>query len=164
MKLILDIQNSVNIETPSNETLKKWVHLALSDQGLEESAIEISIRIINKEEMQQLNETYRGKTGPTNILSFPFVPPPGLPEEATSVRLLGDIVICAPLATEEARQQGKDTIGHWSHLVIHGVLHLLGYDHEHDKEATLMEALEIKLLKVLGFPHPYEGNHHALAH
>ena len=100
--------------------------------------------------MQQLNAHYRGRDYATNVLSFPA----DLPEEL-EVPLLGDVVICAPVVRDEARDQGKTLAAHWDHMLIHGVLHLLGYDHESDHEAQEMEALEIRALASLGWTDPY---------
>ena len=102
--------------------------------------------------MRDLNARYRGKDRPTNVLSFPADLP-----EAVELPLLGDIVICAPVVHDEARQQGKSPAAHWDHMLIHGVLHLLGYDHESDREAEEMEALETRALQILGWPCPYSA-------
>ena len=103
--------------------------------------------------MQELNREYRGKDYATNVLSFPFERPAGV---ELPVRVLGDIVLCAQTVQREARAQGKDVAAHWAHLVVHGVLHLLGMDHEHARQARAMETTEIAVLKELGYPNPYE--------
>jgi probable rRNA maturation factor len=113
------------------------------------------VRLVDTEEMTSLNETYRGVTGPTNVLSFPS----DLPDEL-HLPLLGDIVICAPLVRSEAAQQGKSLTTHWAHMTIHGTLHLLGYDHIAEDEAATMEALESAILARLDYPCPYQGNLH----
>lgn len=128
---------------PSATLLKKWCVAALTQQKIKTA--EICIRVTGKKESATLNKTYRNKTGATNVLSFPVDVPP----------LLGDLVICAPLVNEEASEQHKTAKAHWAHLVIHGTLHLLGYDHIKNREATEMEALEVKILHKLGFDNPY---------
>ena len=100
--------------------------------------------------MAELNEQYRHKSGTTNVLSFPFENPPG-----AESNILGDIVVCAPVVEREAREQGKTLMSHWSHMVVHGILHLRGYDHETDDEAKAMEDLETQILTGLGFDAPY---------
>jgi len=132
---------------PSRYYFQRWVNLALAKHN---KPVEVTIRIVNQKESALLNETYRHKTGPTNILSFPFETPPGI-----KMPLLGDLVICAPLVAKEAKQQQKTLIAHWAHLVIHGILHLLGYDHIKKKDAAQMEKIEIELLARLGFADPY---------
>jgi probable rRNA maturation factor len=123
----------------------------------------IAIRLVDEPESQALNSQYRGKDKPTNILSFPFELPEGLPAEAADA-MLGDLVICAPIVQQEAKQQQKPIMDHWAHLVMHGALHLLGYDHIEEQEAEQMEALERQLLEQLGIPDPYliEKREHSL--
>ncbi|WP_342146881.1 rRNA maturation RNase YbeY [Rickettsiella endosymbiont of Aleochara curtula] len=136
-----------NTFIPSRYFLQRWVNKALSKQV---GTNAVNIRLVSKKESAALNSTYRHKNGPTNILSFPFEPPPGV-----SSAFLGDLVICAPLVNQQAKQQAKTPLTHWAHLVIHGCLHLIGYDHVHDKDATKMETLEIQLLEDLGYENPY---------
>jgi probable rRNA maturation factor len=112
--------------------------------------VEVSVRIVDTAEMTTLNQSWRGKAGATNVLSFPANLPAELP-----VALLGDIVICAPVVAAEAAQQHKAPDAHWAHMTIHGTLHLLGYDHIKEDEATLMEALESAILNELNYPCPY---------
>jgi probable rRNA maturation factor len=131
---------------PSPAAIRNWVSHAL--QG--EDDVELVVRIVDEAEMTALNQRYRGKSGVTNVLSFPYEPLPGAP-----AGLLGDIVVCAPVVAEEAVRQGKPLDAHWAHLVIHGVLHLQGYDHHHDPDAYRMETLETQLLAGLGFDDPY---------
>jgi len=133
---------------PSEQQFQFWVDTVLSDTSVDS---EIVIRLVDNEESADLNQQYRHKSGPTNILSFPFEAPEGI-----DMDLLGDLVVCAPLIAEEARQQGKPLLHHWAHITIHGVLHLLGYDHIEDGEADEMEALEIVLLNQLEIPNPYQ--------
>ncbi len=130
---------------PDNEILKAWATAALDQQEYN-----ITLRIVGEEEMAELNEQYRHKSGTTNVLSFPFENPPG-----AESNILGDIVVCAPVVEREAREQGKTLMSHWSHMVVHGILHLRGYDHETDDEAKAMEDLETQILTGLGFDAPY---------
>ena len=133
---------------PTAEDLETWVVAALADR---EDA-ELTVRIVGRRESRELNRSYRGKDAETNVLSFPAELPEGI-----DLPLLGDIVICAPLVADEASAQGKPLRNHWAHLAVHGVLHLLGYDHQDDDEAEEMEALETSLLGSLGIPDPYRA-------
>jgi len=135
---------------PAAVAVRQWARAVLSQQG---RGGEVTVRIVGAEEGAALNQRYRHKTGPTNVLSFPYGPP-----EETMSLLLGDIVICAPVVLAEAGAQGKAPDAHWAHMVVHGVLHLLGYDHETDREARDMEALEAALLRRLGYSDPYGEN------
>lgn len=117
--------------------------------ALGEAEGELTLRIVGRAESQALNAQYRGKSSPTNVLSFPYE------MEIEALPLLGDIVICAPLVLSEARAQGKTARAHWAHLVIHGCLHVLGYDHVQEAEAIVMETRERELLSKLGFANPY---------
>ncbi|WP_434112427.1 rRNA maturation RNase YbeY [Methylocaldum sp. GT1TLB] len=127
----------------------KFLHWASAAAKREDA--ELVIRIVDETESVELNEHYRHKAGPTNILSFPFEVPEGVPNQ-----LLGDLVICAAVVEREAREQGKTLEAHWAHMVVHGVLHLQGYDHISESDAAVMEAEEIAILNDLGFPNPYE--------
>jgi len=131
---------------PGEGDLHRWVALALGNR----TDAELTVRIVGRDESRQLNRDYRGKDSATNVLSFPADLPQGI-----DLPLLGDIVVCAPLVAEEAATQGKSLTDHWSHLTVHGVLHLLGYDHQAEDEAEKMEALEISLLSGLGVENPY---------
>jgi probable rRNA maturation factor len=111
------------------------------------------IRIVDEDESAQLNETYRHKSGATNVLSFPFDVPEGI-----ELNLLGDLVICAPVLSREADTQNKTIMAHWAHIIIHGTLHLLGYDHIDDVDAQEMEEKEIALLQTLSISNPYDDN------
>jgi probable rRNA maturation factor len=133
---------------PSEQQFQQWVDLVLADQ---ERDNEIVIRLVDEAEIADLNRQYRHKSGPTNILSFPFEAPDGV-----ELDLLGDLVICAPLIAREAVQQNKQILHHWAHITIHGVLHLLGYDHIEESEAEEMESVEIKLLNMLNIDNPYQ--------
>lgn len=149
MNLCLDIQNaSSGVEPPPAATLEQWVRAALD--GRRDDA-ELSLRIVDEDEIAQLNARYRGKDYPTNVLSFPSDLPPEL-----ELPHLGDIVICAGVVEREACEQHKSSAAHWAHMVVHGTLHLLGYDHIDDAEAAEMEGLETDILQRLAFPNPYE--------
>ena len=134
--------------TPADEEFQKWVKAALS--GIRNEAV-LAIRIVDSEEGQQINRRYRDKDYTTNVLSFPADLPTGIADAQ-----LGDLLICAPVVANEAREQGKRETDHWAHLTVHGVLHLLGYDHENDADAGVMESLEIKILNGLGISNPYQ--------
>ncbi|MCG9728905.1 rRNA maturation RNase YbeY [Shewanella sp. Isolate13] len=145
----LDLQIAVEgFELPSQADFELWVKTALRDTM---SEAELTIRIVDVEESQELNSTYRGKDKPTNVLSFPFEAPPGI-----ELPLLGDLVICAAVVKQEAIDQNKPLIAHWAHMVVHGCLHLLGYDHIDDSEAEEMESLETQLIESLGYTNPYK--------
>jgi len=132
---------------PGAASLSRWAEAALAGRR---SEAELSIRIVGEEEGAALNDTYRHKAGPTNVLSFPAELPAGVP-----VATLGDLVICAPVVAREAAAQGKLPEAHWAHMVVHGCLHLLGYDHMDDAQAAEMEPLETRILAALGFQDPY---------
>ena len=134
-------------DVPSDNNFKQWVSACLQK---DQQTSEVSIRIVDERESHSLNLQYRGKDNPTNVLSFPIELLDGVECE-----LLGDIVICAPVVEAEALEQNKTSLSHWAHLTIHGTLHLLGYDHEHDIEADIMESREIEILADLGFTNPY---------
>ena len=115
---------------------------------------ELLVRIVDPAESRQLNGEYRGRDAPTNVLSFPFEAPEGLPGQAVP-EILGDLVVCAAVIAEEAEEQGKSCQAHWAHMLVHGLLHLLGHDHQDDEEAAEMEALESRILEQLGFTDPW---------
>lgn len=139
--------------------LRRWAKAALISNKAKPA--EVTIRIVDTDEMTNLNDTYRGKPKSTNVLSFPLSVPEDIQHD---VPILGDIVICAPYVNHEAQEQGKLQDAHWAHMVVHGIFHLLGYDHETDQEAKTMESLEIAVMHTLGFTNPYETgeniNHH----
>ena len=154
MNLFLDVQFADEIADvttlPTEAQLTLWATTALQGRtGFSEP--ELTIRLTDDEESQALNSEYRGKDKPTNVLSFPFDAPPEVPLE-----LLGDLVICVGVVEREAVEQDKTAEAHWAHMVIHGCLHLLGYDHIKDDEAEEMEALERDLLASLGYSDPYQ--------
>jgi probable rRNA maturation factor len=148
MTIELQVQRATDLEQlPADAQFERWVRTALTRRG---EAV-LTIRIVDLEESRRLNKRYRGKDAATNVLSFPAE----LPAEI-DLPLLGDIVICAPVVVAEANAQKKPVAEHWAHLTIHGVLHLLGYDHQEPGEAVAMESLEISLLESLGIANPYE--------
>jgi len=168
-----EIQNAQGVEDFSNvlndpsavpacDLFEKWINAALKDEkkisemqlAQLESAqqnIEITVRIVGHAESQELNQRYRKKNKPTNVLAFPY----GLDDMSLDDPHIGDLVICAPLVKQEALEQEKDVEAHWAHLVIHGCLHLVGYDHIHDEDTVKMEKREVELLADLGYPDPY---------
>jgi probable rRNA maturation factor len=150
VKLHVDIQTACSQSVPAEEDIRRWIAAALHGRATQEQ-VEVSVRLVESDEMARLNETYRGKTGATNVLSFPA----SLPEEL-AIPLLGDIVICAPVVSAEAAQQGKTESAHWAHMTVHGTLHLLGYDHIEEEEAAIMEALESTILSELNYACPYD--------
>jgi probable rRNA maturation factor len=149
MNHIIDIQNACDAnEIPTTDLFQQWVDTAF--EMLVEQEFELTIRLVNMAESQQLNKQYRQKDKATNVLSFPFEVPDGV-----ELNLLGDLVICAQVVEHEAKAQNKKLFDHWAHMVIHGCLHLLGYDHINDTDANEMEALEIKFLAKLAIANPY---------
>jgi len=132
---------------PSDDDIRLWTSAALPAR----SAAELSVRVVGKPEMQTLNREYRGKDYATNVLSFPADLPPEV-----QLPLLGDIVICAAVVSREAREQNKALDAHWAHMLIHGTLHLQGYDHQNDADAKKMESREIRILAKTGFDDPYQ--------
>jgi len=133
---------------PDEQQIQHWIDVALQDHSKD---TEIVVRIVDEQESAELNQQYRHKTGPTNILSFPVEIPEGI-----ELDLLGDLVICAPVLEKEALEQQKALVDHWAHIIIHGVLHLLGYDHITEEEAELMENKEINILETLTIANPYQ--------
>lgn len=150
MNVDVVVQNvSAISDVPSNESISRWAQAALND--VEQKKSKVTVRVVDESEIVELNRTYRGKDKATNVLSFPFTDPP---ETATSI--LGDVVICAAVLKREAQEQNKTEDAHWAHMIVHGVLHLCGYDHEQQAEAKQMEKLEINALAGLGYSTPYE--------
>lgn len=148
-ELTVDLQNVYEGSgVPERKLFQTWAQAAW--QGEQDS--EVTIRIVGALESQALNHEYRGKDKPTNVLSFPFEALAGI-----TVPLAGDLIICAPVVEKEAHEQHKTSEAHWAHMVIHGMLHLQGYDHIEDNDAEVMEALEIRLLSQLGFNNPYDA-------
>ncbi|OGO86880.1 MAG: rRNA maturation RNase YbeY [Chromatiales bacterium RIFOXYA1_FULL_46_5] len=149
MSITLDLQLASEAQNlPTEAQFQQWLEAAILP--FQEIA-EVTVRIVDEEESQQLNFDYREKDKPTNVLSFPFELPPGVEE----LPLLGDLVICAQVVAAEALEQGKELHHHWAHMVVHGCLHLLGFDHINDPDAQQMEAEEILILQQLGIKNPY---------
>ncbi|MDT4867878.1 Endoribonuclease YbeY [compost metagenome] len=150
--LELDLQLASEAQgLPSESDFRRWCELALRQR---EADSELTIRLVDEPEGRELNNTWRHKDYATNVLSFPA----DVPDELLDIPLLGDLVICVPVVAREAAEQGKALEAHWAHLVIHGCLHLLGYDHIEDGEAEEMETLERELLAELGHPDPYQND------
>lgn len=148
MNLQLSVQyGAARAGLPAKSSLQRWAGAALRGVG---RGVALGVRIVGAAESAELNRRFRRKHGPTNVLSFPFEAPPGMRSE-----VLGDLVICAPVVRREARAQRKPERAHWAHMVVHGILHLRGYDHLNRRDATVMEKKEIRILKELGFANPY---------
>ena len=155
--VIADVQvASDDPDIPPAADFETWVAAAVGQSGrAPDQAAEVAVRVVDADEIQTLNRLYRDKDAPTNVLSFPAGNIEGLPPGAP--RLLGDVVICAAVVAEEAGEQGKAVADHWAHMVVHGTLHLLGFDHQTDPEATEMEALETRILASQSVTDPYAG-------
>ncbi|MDA0145399.1 MAG: rRNA maturation RNase YbeY [Vibrio toranzoniae] len=149
MSIELDLQLAVENEQglPTEQDIQLWLDKTIPQ--FQENA-ELTVRIVDTEESHQLNHEYRGKDKPTNVLSFPFEAPPGI-----ELDLLGDLIICRQVVEKEAEEQNKPLLAHWAHMVVHGSLHLLGYDHIEDDEAEEMESLETEIMQAMGFEDPY---------
>ncbi len=144
-------QNDLAKNLPSETQLQLWVDTVLEQVSSKpQQDFELTVRLVNQEESQQLNMQYRGKDKPTNVLSFPFEVPEGI-----ELNLLGDLIICTEVMKQEAQTQNKALFDHWAHLVVHGCLHLVGFDHISDSEAAEMESIEITVLAKLGIKNPY---------
>jgi len=157
--IALELQNPYGFDTiPNTQALQTW-----SNAALQESTDEISlvIRVVDEDEGKNLNQTYRNKDSATNVLSFPYEVPdyavdiPELNDEYSNSHL-GDLVLCESVVIDEAKAQNKSLEQHWAHLIVHGVLHLQGFDHINDDDAIKMELLEIEILESLGFDNPYD--------
>lgn len=147
--VILDLQLACEKPAglPAESDFRRWLEAVLP-QFQEES--EVTVRVVDEAESHELNHTYRGKDKPTNVLSFPFEAPPGI-----ELPLLGDLIICRQVVEKEAAEQEKPVLAHWAHMVVHGSLHLLGYDHIEDDEACEMESIETEIMLALGYDDPY---------
>jgi probable rRNA maturation factor len=141
-------------ELPRRADIVAWATAAL---GAGAGPAGLVVRIVDEAESRELNLRYRGKDRPTNVLSFGFEPPPGI-----DTGHLGDLVVCAPVVAREAREQGKAAKDHWAHMVVHGVLHLRGHDHENAQDAQIMESLETDILAGFGIGDPYRAEHEAV--
>ncbi len=152
----MDVQvTEAGADVPAEERFQEWLAAVLARRRRD---AELSVRIVDERESADLNERYRGKRGATNVLAFPA----DLPDEI-GVPFLGDLVICRSVVEREAADQGKTPEAHWAHMVVHGTLHLLGYNHGSDDEAAEMEALEVQILRRLGYADPYNSSGSGLA-
>lgn len=154
MKVEVQVASDAS-DVPHIDAMRDWVVRAAAAAGSSSSST-VSIRVVDEDEMHALNRDYRNKDNPTNVLSFPAGEFDGLPSGESPI--LGDIVVCAGVVAREAAEQGKAIADHWSHLIVHGTLHLLGYDHMSEAEAAAMEGLERDILAGLGIADPYMGN------
>jgi probable rRNA maturation factor len=153
--LNLELQNASEVDDiPELSQMQHWLQEALK-QSDAVSDTALTVRVVDAAEGLALNQTWRGKAYPTNVLSFPFEIPEGLPPEALEP-YLGDLVVCAPVVRQEAMAQNKALNAHWAHLLTHGLLHLLGYDHQTESDAIIMESLETKIVTGLGYLPPYQ--------
>ena len=149
MSAILDFQLASEFSPlPSEQQIQSWLDAVLQHQALDE--LEITVRVVDEQEGQALNREYRQKDYPTNVLSFPFEAPAEI-----ELPFLGDLVVCAPVVAKEAAEQNKPLMHHWAHMIVHGTLHLLGFDHIDSQEAEEMEAIEVAILNHLGIDDPY---------
>jgi len=142
---------------PQAADIRRWIGTAIEhSEMVVGDAVEVAVRIIDADEMRTLNRLYREQDKPTNVLSFPAGAITGMPD--TACRLLGDVVICAPVVAAEAKEQGKSLADHWGHMLVHGTLHLLGFDHETEAEAVEMERLETSILAAGNVMDPYAAS------
>ena len=154
MPVTIEMSVSENLDAeeediPDAALVQQWAEKAC----LCDDQVITSVQIVSQDEMRELNKTWRGKNGPTNVLSFPMQSP-----DEVDLKILGDLALCADVINTEARQQHKPAQAHWAHMVVHGMLHLQGYDHIDEHQADEMEALEIRILDQLGFDDPYLEN------
>ena len=147
-------------DMPEAQALRQWLEAAA---GMAGAHGEILVRIVSPEESAELNHRYRDRDRPTNVLSFPFTAPEGLPPEALPAQL-GDLVICAEVVAREAREYERTPEAHWAHMLVHGLLHLLGHDHQQTDEAARMEALESRIMEQLGFADPWRSEQEDTEH
>lgn len=150
--LDLQISSKSTNELPNAEQIKTWLEAAILKQDM---PITLTVRIVDSAESHQLNLDYRKKDRPTNVLSFPFEMPP---EVKLPQIILGDLVICTQVVTKEALEQNKPLMAHWAHMLVHGCLHLQGFDHIDSLDAQIMEAKEIEIMAHLGFNNPYQDD------
>ncbi|MDA8362309.1 MAG: rRNA maturation RNase YbeY [Gammaproteobacteria bacterium] len=151
MTLRVDVQYAcARTGVPKKAAILEWARAALEDVATND--IELVVRIVGEDESAELNRRYRHKSGPTNVLSFCYADQANI---SAAPGLLGDIVICAPVVAREARLGGGDAAAHWAHMVVHGIMHLRGYDHIHERDAKIMEQMESRVVRRLGFADPY---------
>lgn len=152
-----------DVTVPSDQQFQQWASTVieflhegncLDKNKTAQQQFEVSILVVDKTEIQLLNNQYRDKNSPTNVLSFPFDVPEIFHDQQIS-NILGDVIICAPIIQSESKMQNKSCEEHWAHMTVHGILHLLGYDHLNDEDATIMESLEVKILEKLNYKDPY---------
>ncbi|MFT4732543.1 MAG: putative rRNA maturation factor [Gammaproteobacteria bacterium] len=151
LRTLTSAQNTVEIEHDVSASPNAASNSDIED--IQQQAFEVTLRIVDTIESRQLNLDYRAKDKPTNVLSFPFEAP-----EHIDMPFLGDLVVCAAVVEQEAKEQNKQIIDHWTHLCIHGLLHLLGYDHIHENEAQEMECIETAILAKLNIDDPYQDH------
>jgi len=156
MAVVVDVQFACDdADVPEESDIHSWIATAIEQSGRSPGEnVEVAVRVVDADEIRTLNRLYRDQDKATNVLSFPAADIDGLPADAS--RLLGDVVVCAPVVTDEASEQGKTLQNHWAHMLVHGTLHLLGFDHENDVEATAMESLETRILASKSVTDPYE--------
>ncbi len=157
MTLFIEIQNPRDYQQiPDAMEFDRWA----SACWLDESNAGVVIRVVDEQESQELNRGFRSKDCPTNVLSFQYENMPMLSEHdvqnSADIDYLGDLIMCQPVILREANEQHKTYLQHWAHMLVHGLLHLQGFDHVKEIEADIMEAREIEILRGLGFPNPYE--------
>jgi len=154
MTVHVDVEIASDSATlPPVDEIARWLRRAVVAAG-RDSDFEVSVRVVDEAEMQELNRDFRGQDKPTNVLSFPAGDIRGLPPDASTP--LGDIVVCAAVVDSEAVQQGKSLGDHWAHMLVHGTLHLLGFDHVDAADAEIMEGLEMRILSDFGISNPYK--------
>ncbi len=153
LPLVVECVAPARMRAPSRRAMAKWASAALGPRGLGK---ELALKLVSRPQMRQLNRQFRGKDKPTNVLAFPAMHAPGATRAyGGSPQPLGDVVICPAVLRLEAQAQGKALQAHWAHLVVHGALHLAGFDHEVQRDAQRMERREIAVLRSLGFDNPY---------
>lgn len=154
----VDVQVTADISNvPAKSDIQKWLGQVIAHVGADSARdVEISVKIVDEEEGRALNKRYRDQDSATNVLSFPLADASTRDLPVDTPLALGDIVICGPVVAREASEQGKRHADHWAHLLVHGALHLMGYDHESDAEAREMETLEARILALNGIENPYE--------
>lgn len=152
MKLMLNVEYATRAHSPQPQAIARWARAALDARR---RRVSLGIRIVNRAESARLNKRYRNGPGPTNVLAFAFDAPAGVASD-----VIGDLVICAPVVNREAQACGKPFLAHWAHIVVHGIMHLRGLDHQSRRQAAVMERKEATTLKRLGFSDPYAASDH----